>query len=155
MSATPTALVSRFTAISVGQMLKRKDVGKAAFALHASCSSRASELVAIGCLVDFRAGRQNRQNWLQGKLAGLTCNLPEQLHDLMLTGPSAGAVEGGPVTRRDILELLPAATVRSVLAVQSVSHVHVSVLGCLQLPVHVCVHSPAHAHVCAHVCDHV
>ena len=75
----------------------------------------------IGCLADYRAGRQNRQNWLQGRLAGLTCNLPEQLHDLMLTGPSAGATECGPVTRRDMLELLPTATVRSVLAVRPVS----------------------------------
>ena len=60
---------------------------------------------------------------MQGRLAGLACNLPEQLHDLMLTGPCAGGTECGPVTRRDMIELFPAATVRSVLAVEPVSHV--------------------------------
>lgn len=94
----------------------------------------------MGCLADYRAGRQHRQKWLQKRLAVLTCNLPEQLQDLMLIGPCAGGTDCGPVTRRDMMELLPAAIVRSVIPVVPVLHVHVSVHGCMHVPVRFCMH---------------
>ena len=114
---------------------------------------QADEHVVIDYWADYRAGRQNRQNWLQGRLAGLTSNLPEQLHDLTLTGPCDGGTDCGPVTRRDLMELLPAATVRSVLAVKPLSRVHVSVYAYMHVPVcvAVCIVVHVHVHVCAHV----
>ena len=94
----------------------------------------------MGCLADYRAARQHRQKWLQKRLAGLTCNLPEQLQDLMLTGPCAGGTDLGPVTRRDMMELLPAATVRLVIPAVPVSHAQVSVHGHMHVPVYFCMH---------------
>ncbi|KAL3146802.1 hypothetical protein ABBQ38_014781 [Trebouxia sp. C0009 RCD-2024] len=66
---------------------------------------------AIQTNVD-KGDRAGRQNWLQGRLAELPCNLPEQLQALMLNGAGADGQDHGPVTRRAMLELLPSATVR-------------------------------------------
>ena len=89
-------------------------------------SQTAHKLEVIGGFADSRAERQNRKAWLQDRLAGLTHNLPEQLQGLMLTGPCEGATAHGPVTRRDLMELMPGATVRLVPAASPQSHEHVA-----------------------------
>lgn len=81
------------------------------FGFHKLPKARFSPLDLTSWMVDRRAGRQN---WLQGRLAELPCNLPEQLQALMLNGAGADGQDHGPVTRRAMLELLPSATVRMV-----------------------------------------
>ena len=60
--------------------------------------------------------RVERRGQLQRTVAGLACNLPEQLRDLTLIQPRAEAHVIGPVTRRVMLELLPQATTAAVFA---------------------------------------
>ncbi|KAL0040998.1 hypothetical protein WJX77_001679 [Trebouxia sp. C0004] len=57
------------------------------------------------------ADREELRHWLETTAAGLPCNLPEQLqhltHAASSSPPSHGGKEQGPVTRRDMLALLP------------------------------------------------
>lgn len=96
---------------------------------HKLPKTRFSPLDLTSWMVGCRAGRQN---WLQGQLAELPCNLPEQLQALMLTGAAADGQEHGSVTRRAMLKLLPSATVRMVptLELRHATSCGLSMFGC-------------------------
>ncbi len=69
-------------------------------------------------LLDCACCREELRCWLEATAAGLPCNLPEQLQHLTHAASSSssapGGKEQGPVTRRDMLALLPARTVSKV-----------------------------------------
>lgn len=60
--------------------------------------------------------RDELRQWLEGTFAELPCNLPDQLQCLVPTASTsaAEACQRGPITRRDMLELLSPGAVKAV-----------------------------------------
>jgi len=69
--------------------------------------------------------REELRHWLEATAAGLPCNLPEQLQHLTHAASSSpsshSGKEQGPVTRLDMLALLPRRTVSKVSNVKMLS----------------------------------
>ena len=69
-------------------------------------------------LLDCTCCREELRHWLETTAAGLPCNLPQQLQQLTHAASSSSSADGGkeqgPVTRRDMLALLPVCTVNKV-----------------------------------------
>lgn len=76
-------------------------------------------------LLDCARCREELRHWLETTAAGLPCNLPQQLQHLTHAASSSSSAhagkEQGPVTRRDMLALLPARTVNKVSNVWGLS----------------------------------
>ncbi|DBB18625.1 TPA: Baculoviral IAP repeat-containing protein 6 [Trebouxia sp. C0006] len=81
-----------------------------------SMSPQQQALQASHAIMQRDAGgvdREELRHWLETTAAGLPCNLPQQLQHLTHAASSSAHAgkEQGPVTRRDMLALLPARTV--------------------------------------------